>query len=387
MASFRDLLNAAKAEITEIDTATAADRIAAGAIALDVRESDEYDQGAIPNAIHIPRGHLESQVEGRLHNKDAEVVIYCAGGVRSAFAAKTLQELGYTDVTSVVGGFGKWKDEGRPWKTPVVLTADQRNRYQRHLLLPEVGVAGQAKLLDSKVLLLGAGGLGSPAALYLAAAGVGTLGIVDMDEVDASNLQRQILHNLDRVGDRKVDSAKKTLTLLNPDVDVVTYDTRLDASNIIDIISGYDVIVDGADNFPSRYLLNDASVKLGIPVVHGSIFRFEGMVSVFHPLEGPTYRDMVPEPPPAELAPSCAEAGVLGVLPGIIGSIQALEVIKLLLGLGEPLIGRILSVDTTDMSFRTFNLRKDPANPVTYENSDRIIIRELEGLCAPGLHD
>jgi molybdopterin/thiamine biosynthesis adenylyltransferase/rhodanese-related sulfurtransferase len=387
MATFRDLLSAAKAEITEIDTATAADHIAAGAIALDVREPDEYDQGALPDAIHIPRGHLEAQVEGRLTDKNAEVVIYCAGGVRSAFAAKTLQELGYTDVSSVAGGFGKWKDEGRPWKTPVVLTADQRNRYQRHLLLPEVGVAGQVKLLDSKVLMLGAGGLGSPSALYLAAAGVGTIGIVDMDEVDASNLQRQILHNLDRVGDRKVDSAKKTLTMLNPDVNVVTYDTRLDASNIMEIIAGYDVIVDGADNFPSRYLLNDASVKLGIPVVHGSIFRFEGMVSVFDPLHGPTYRDMVPEPPPAELAPSCAEAGVLGVLPGIVGSIQALEVIKVLLGLGEPLIGRILSVDTTDMSFRTFNLRKDPANQVTYENRERIIIRELEGLCAPGLHD
>ena len=387
MATFRDLLIAAKAEITEIDTATAADHIAAGAIALDVREPDEYDQGALPDAIHIPRGHLEAQVEGRLTDKTAEVVIYCAAGVRSAFAAKTLQELGYTDVSSVIGGFGKWKDEGRPWKTPVVLTPDQRNRYQRHLLLPEVGVAGQVKLLDSKVLMLGAGGLGSPSALYLAAAGVGTIGIVDMDEVDASNLQRQILHNLDRVGDRKVDSAKKTLTLLNPDVNVVTYDTRLDASNIMEIIAGYDVIVDGADNFPSRYLLNDASVKLGIPVVHGSIFRFEGMVSVFDPLHGPTYRDMVPEPPPAELAPSCAEAGVLGVLPGIVGSIQALEVIKVLLGLGEPLIGRILSVDTTDMSFRTFNLRKDPANQVTYENRDRIIVRELEGLCAPGLHD
>jgi molybdopterin/thiamine biosynthesis adenylyltransferase/rhodanese-related sulfurtransferase len=387
MATFRDLLSAAKAEITEIDTAAAAEHIAAGAIALDVREPDEYDQGALPDAIHIPRGHLEAQVEGRLIDKNAEVVIYCAAGVRSAFAAKTLQELGYTDVSSVVGGFGKWKDEGRPWKTPVVLTPDQRNRYQRHLLLPEVGVAGQVKLLDSKVLMLGAGGLGSPSALYLAAAGVGTIGIVDMDEVDASNLQRQILHNLDRVGDRKVDSAKKTLTLLNPDVNVVTYDTRLDASNIMEIIAGYDVIVDGADNFPSRYLLNDASVKLGIPVVHGSIFRFEGMVSVFDPLHGPTYRDMVPEPPPAELAPSCAEAGVLGVLPGIVGSIQALEVIKVLLGLGEPLIGRILSVDTTDMSFRTFNLRKDPANQVTYENRDRIIIRELEGLCAPGLHD
>ena len=385
MATFRDLLSAAKAQITEVDTATAAAHIANGALVLDVREPDEYDQGALPDAIHIPRGHLEAQVEGKLLDKHQQVVVYCAGGVRSAFAAKTLAELGYTDVQSVVGGFGKWKDEGRPWKTPVTLSTEQRIRYQRHLLLPEVGTAGQVKLLESKVLMLGAGGLGSPSAMYLAAAGVGTIGIVDMDEVDASNLQRQILHNMDRIGDRKVDSAKKTLTLLNPDVNVVTYDTRLDASNIIDIISGYDVIVDGADNFPSRYLLNDASVKLGIPVVHGSIFRFEGMVSVFHPLQGPTYRDMVPEPPPAELAPSCAEAGVLGVLPGIVGSIQALEVIKLLLGLGEGLVGRILSVDTTDMSFRTFNLRPDPANQVTYANRDRIIVQELEGLCAPGL--
>src|SRR5215204_1347531 len=385
MATFRDLLSAAKAEITEIDTATAAQRITDGAVVLDVREPDEYDQGALPDAVHIPRGHLEAQVEGRLLDKTAPTVVYCAGGVRSAFAAKTLQELGYTDVFSVAGGFGKWKDEGRPWKTPVVLTPEQRNRYQRHLLLPEVGVAGQVKLLESRVLMLGAGGLGSPAALYLAAAGVGTIGIVDMDEVDASNLQRQILHNLDRIGDRKVDSAKKTLTLINPDVDVVTYDTRLSADNILDIISGYDVIVDGADNFPSRYLLNDASVKLGIPVVHGSIFRFEGMVSVFHPLQGPTYRDMVPEAPPAELAPSCAEAGVLGVLPGIVGSTQALEAIKVLLGLGEPLIGRILSVDTTDMSFRTFKLRADPENVVTYENRDRIQVRDLDGLCAPWL--
>ena len=385
MATFRDLLNAAKSEITEVDTATAAERIGAGAVVLDVREPDEYDQGALPDAIHIPRGHLEAQVEGRLLDKTKQVVVYCAGGVRSAFAAKTLQELGYADVLSVAGGFGKWKDEGRPWKTPVVLTADQRNRYQRHLLLPEVGVAGQAKLLGAKVLMLGAGGLGSPAALYLAAAGVGTIGIVDMDEVDASNLQRQILHNMDRIGDRKVDSAKKTIALLNPDVNVVTYDTRLDASNIMDIIAGYDVIVDGADNFPSRYLLNDASVKLGIPVVHGSIFRFEGMVSVFHPTEGPTYRDMVPEPPPAELAPSCAEAGVLGVLPGIIGSIQALETIKVILGLGDALIGRILAVDTTEMTFRTFKLQADPSNPVTYANRDRILIQDLEGLCAPGL--
>ncbi len=386
MATFRDLLGAAKAQITEIDPQTAADRIAAGARVLDVREPDEFDQGALTGVVHIPRGHLEAQVEGRLADKTVPVVIYCAGGVRSAFAAKTLQELGYAEVYSMAGGFGRWKDEGRPWTTPVTLSADQRNRYMRHLLLPEVGVEGQAKLLGAKVLMLGAGGLGSPAAMYLAAAGVGTIGIVDMDEVDASNLQRQILHNIDRIGDRKVDSAKKTLTLLNPDVDVVTYDQRLDASNIMDIISGYDVIVDGADNFPSRYLLNDASVKLGIPVVHGSIFRFEGMVSVFHPLQGPTYRDMVPEPPPAELAPSCAEAGVLGVLPGIVGSIQALETIKIILGLGEGLIGRILSIDTTDMSFRTFNLRPDPNNAVTYANRERIIVRDLDGLCAPGLH-
>ena len=384
MPTFRDLLAQAKAEITEIDTATAEARIAAGGVVLlDVREPDEFDQGALPGVIHIPRGHLEAQIESRIVDKTVPVIAYCAGGVRSAFAARTLQELGYTDVVSMIGGFGKWKDEGREWKKPVVLTPEQRDRYQRHLLLPEVGTEGQAKLLGAKVLLLGAGGLGSPAALYLAAAGVGTIGIVDMDEVDASNLQRQILHNLDRIGDRKVDSAKKTLTLLNPDVNVVTYDTRLDASNIIDIITGYDVIVDGADNFPSRYLLNDASVKLGIPVVHGSIFRFEGMVSVFDPKHGPTYRDMVPEAPPAELAPSCAEAGVLGVLPGIVGSIQALEVIKLLLNLGEGLSGRILAIDTTDMSFRTFKLKPDPANWVTWANRDQIEVRDLDGLCAP----
>jgi molybdopterin/thiamine biosynthesis adenylyltransferase/rhodanese-related sulfurtransferase len=386
MATFRDLLQAAKAEIDEVNTETAAEHIAAGYTVLDVREPDEYQEGAIAGAIHIPRGHLESQIENRIVDKSSPVLIYCAGGTRSAFAAKTMLELGYSTVESLAGGFGRWKDEGRPWKTPASLTAEQMNRYKRHLLLPEVGVEGQKRLLDAKVLLLGAGGLGSPAALYLAAAGVGTLGIVDMDEVDSSNLQRQILHNVDRIGDRKVDSAKKTLTMLNPDVDVVTYDTRLSADNIIDILSGYDVVVDGADNFPSRYLLNDASVKLGIPVVHGSIFRFEGMVSVFHPTQGPTYRDMVPEPPPAELAPSCAEAGVLGVLPGIIGSIQALETIKVILGLGDPLIGRILSVDTTEMEFRVFNLRPDPANQVTYANRDKIQIRELDGLCAPYLH-
>ncbi|MBM3805553.1 MAG: molybdopterin-synthase adenylyltransferase MoeB [Actinobacteria bacterium] len=384
MSSFRELLADAKAKITEIDTQTAADKIASHAVVvLDVREPDEFEQGALPEVVHIPRGHLEAQVESKIVDKSSVVIVYCAGGVRSAFAAKTMQELGYTRVLSMAGGFGKWKDEGRPWSTPAKLSPEQRNRYQRHVLLPEVGIEGQAKLLASKVLLLGAGGLGSPAAMYLAAAGVGTLGIVDMDVVDASNLQRQILHNLDRVGDRKVDSAKKTLTMLNPDVNVVTYDTRLSAENVVEIISGYDVIVDGADNFPSRYLLNDASVKLGIPVVHGSIFRFEGMVSVFHPRLGPTYRDMVPVPPPAELAPSCAEAGVLGVLPGIVGSIQALEALKLLLELGDSLIGRILTIDTTEMSFRTFNLKRDPKNAVTFDNREKIQIRDLEGACAP----
>ncbi len=386
MATFRDLLANAKSQIVEIDTAAAEARIQAGDVfVLDVREPDEYDEGALENAVHIPRGHLEAQIEGRALDHDQTIVVYCAGGVRSAFAARTLQELGYSDVLSMAGGFGKWKDEGRAWRQPVTLTADQRNRYKRHLLLPEVGIEGQAKLLGAKVLMLGAGGLGSPAALYLAAAGIGTLGIVDMDDVDASNLQRQILHNMDRIGQRKVDSARQTIEKLNPDVTVKTYDTRLSAENIMEIMSEYDIVVDGADNFPSRYLLNDASVKLGIPVVHGSIFRFEGMVSVFHPLRGPTYRDMVPEPPPAEFAPSCAEAGVLGVLPGIIGSIQALETIKVLLDLGESLIGRILTIDTTEMSFHVFKLRSDPQNQVVWENRDRIEVRDLDGLCAPWL--
>ncbi|TRZ80995.1 MAG: molybdopterin-synthase adenylyltransferase MoeB [Actinobacteria bacterium] len=386
MPSFRELLADAKSKIQEIDTQSAAVKIGAGkVVVLDVREPDEFEKGSLLNVVHIARGHLEAQVETKIVDKSAPIIVYCAGGVRSAFAAKTLQELGYTNVLSMAGGYGKWKDEGRAWSTPAQLSAEQRNRYQRHLSLPEVGIEGQAKLLASKVLMLGAGGLGSPAAMYLAAAGVGTIGIVDMDVVDASNLQRQILHNIDRIGERKVDSAKKTLTMLNPDVDVVTYDTRLCAENVLEILSSYDVIVDGADNFPSRYLLNDASVKLGIPVVHGSIFRFEGMVSVFHPVLGPTYRDMVAEPPPSELAPSCSEAGVLGVLPGIVGSIQALEVLKILLNLGESLIGKILAIDTTEMTFRTFKLQRDPKNAVTYENRERIQVRDLEGACAPWL--
>jgi sulfur-carrier protein adenylyltransferase/sulfurtransferase len=384
MANFRDLLKAAKEQIREVDTAEADElRKQPGAVVLDVREPDEYEQGAIPGAVHIPRGNLESSIESRVPDKTAPVIIHCASGVRSAFAAKTLAELGYEDAMSVAGGFNKWKDEGRDWAAPRKLTAEQRNRYQRHVLLPEVDVDGQLKLLDAKVLLLGAGGLGSPAALYLAAAGVGTLGIIDMDVVDESNLQRQILHNMDRIGDRKVDSAKKTLTLLNPDVNVVTFDVRLGADNVMEILSGFDVVVDGTDNFPTRFLVNDASVKLGIPVVHGSIFRFEGMVTVFDPKRGPTYRDMVPEPPPAELAPSCSEAGVLGVLPGIIGSLQAVEAIKVILDLGDPLIGRLLAYDSLEQSFREYKVRVDPTNEITYQNRDRIVVAELDDLCMP----
>jgi molybdopterin/thiamine biosynthesis adenylyltransferase/rhodanese-related sulfurtransferase len=385
VASFRELLKNAKAVIREVDTEQAAElrSTQTNAVWLDVREPDEYEQGAIPGAVHIPRGHLESQVENRISQHDTPVVVYCAGGTRSAFAAKTLAELGYTDVVSMDGGFNKWKNEGRDWKAPQSLNAEQRNRYQRHLLLPEVGVDGQQRLLDSKVLLLGAGGLGSPAALYLAAAGVGTIGIIDMDVVDESNLQRQILHNLDRIGDRKVDSAKKTLTLLNPDVNVVTYDTRLGADNILDIIDGYDVIVDGTDNFPTRYLVNDASLLKRIPVVHGSIFRFEGQATVFNPYVGPCYRCMIPEPPPAELAPSCAEAGVLGVLPGIIGSIQAMETIKLLLDLGDTLTGQLLSYDALEESFRTFKMHRDPSCPACSDDAPEIVIAEYDDLCMP----
>ncbi len=384
MASFRDLLNATKSEIREVDTATADDlRRVPGAVFLDVREPDEFEQGAVPGSVYIPRGHLESQVESRIPDKSSPVLIMCAGGVRSAFAAKTLAELGYQDVVSIIGGFNRWKDEGRDWSTPRVLTPDQRNRYSRHTMLPEIGDEGQLKLLDSRVLLLGAGGLGSPAALYLAAAGVGTIGIVDMDVVDASNLQRQILHNMDRVGDRKVDSAKKTLTLLNPDVNVVTHDMRLGADNVMDLLSQYDLVVDGADNFPSRYLLNDAALKLGVPVIHGSIFRFEGQVTVFKPHDGPCYRCLVPEPPPADMAPSCSEAGVLGVLPGIVGSVQAIEAIKVLLDLGDSLSGRLLAFDAMEMSFRTFKVLRDPECPACSVDPTQLVIAEYDELCSP----
>ena len=384
MPTFREMLAAAKANIREITTEEAEAELARpGSILLDVREPDEYEQGAIAGAVHLPRGNLETSIEGRIPDKSAHVLVMCAGGVRSAFASDTMQQLGYSDVASVAGGFNRWKDEGRAWAAPRSLSPEQRNRYQRHLLLPEVGETGQLKLLDSKVLLLGAGGLGSPAALYLAAAGVGTLGIIDMDVVDASNLQRQILHNTDRIGERKVDSAKKTLTLINPDVNVVTYDVRLGADNILDIIDGYDVIVDGTDNFTTRYLVNDASLLKGIPVIHGSIFRFEGQVTVFNPYEGPCYRCLLPEPPPAELAPSCSEAGVLGVLPGIVGSLQAVETIKVLLGIGDTLQGRLLAYDALEQSFRTFKVRRDPACPACGPDAGEIVIAEYDDLCMP----
>ena len=382
--TFRELLSEAKAAVREIDPAAAEDELGVpGAVALDVREPDEYEQGALPSAVHVPRGNLELAIEGRIPDKSTHLVVYCAGGVRSAFAAKTLQDLGYTDVASVVGGFNRWKDECRAWSTPRSLSSEQRNRYQRHLLLPEVGEVGQLKLLDAKVLLLGAGGLGSPAGLYLAAAGVGTIGIIDMDVVDASNLQRQILHNTDRIGERKVDSAKKTLTLMNPDVTVITHDVRLGAGNILDIIDGYDVIVDGTDNFPTRYLVNDASLLKRIPVVHGSIFRFEGQATVFNPYEGPCYRCMIPEPPPAELAPSCSEAGVLGVLPGIVGSIQAVETLKIILGIGETLQGRLLAYDALEQSTRTFKVHRDPQCPACGPDAGEIVIAEYDDLCMP----
>ncbi|HYA44419.1 MAG TPA: molybdopterin-synthase adenylyltransferase MoeB [Acidimicrobiales bacterium] len=378
------MLTSARARTTEVEPGDAADRLRLpGAVALDVREGDEYEQGALKDAVHIPRGYLELQVGGRIPEHSTPVVVYCASGVRSALAADTLRQLGYINLVNMAGGFNRWKDEGLPWEIPATLTKDQHHRYHRHLLLPEVDVAGQVRLLRSKVLLLGAGGLGSPVALYLAAAGVGTLGIVDMDVVDESNLQRQVLHNVDRLGERKVDSAKKTLTSLNPDVNVVTYDVRLGADNILEIFAGYDVVVDGTDNFPTRYLANDASLKLGIPVVHGSIFRFEGQASVYLPYEGPCYRCQVPEPPPPELAPSCAEAGVLGVLPGIIGSIQAVEAIKILLGVGEPLVGRLLAYDALEGTFRTFRLNRDLHCPACSVPADQLVIAEYDELCMP----
>ena len=366
MPTYRELLNEVKAEIEEIDAPAAAALVESeDAVFVDVRERDEWDEGHIPGAIHVPRGNLESRIENAVADRSARIVLYCASGNRSAFAAKTLEELGYDDVASLAGGYTDWKRNGFPTQLPQGLGEEQRRRYSRHILIPEVGEEGQLKLLDSRILLIGAGGLGSPASLYLAAAGVGTLGIVDDDTVDATNLQRQIVHSTDRLGDSKAESAKQTIEALNPDVTVKTYRERLTSENADRILGeGWDVIVDGADNFPTRYLLNDASVWHGIPVVHGSIYRFEGQVTVFKPHEGPCYRCLFPQPPPPELAPSCAEGGVLGVLPGVIGSIQANEALKLALGIGEPLIGRLLLFDALAASFTEVSLRRDPTCPV-----------------------
>jgi molybdopterin/thiamine biosynthesis adenylyltransferase/rhodanese-related sulfurtransferase len=360
--TYSDLMQDVKAQIRQVPIDELHRRRSAGEdfTLLDVREKDEWRQGFIPGATHIARGFLEMQVSNRLPDKEKKIIVYCAGGVRSAFAAKTLQDLGYTDVESANPGFGDWKDKGYPVDVPFAFTDAQLERYSRHLLLPEVGEKGQAKLLKARVLLLGAGGLGSPAGLYLAAAGVGTIGVIDGDTVDASNLQRQVLHGMDRVGMAKVESAAKTLSNLNPDVKIIPFTERLNSTNIDRIFDqGWDVIVDGLDNFPTRYLVNDASVWKNIPVVHGSIFRFDGQVTTFWPSKGPCYRCLYPEPPPAHLAPSCAEAGVLGVLPGVIGVIQATEAIKIILEKGEPLVGRLLQYDSLDMKFRNFRLRKD----------------------------
>jgi sulfur-carrier protein adenylyltransferase/sulfurtransferase len=371
VATYRDHLASVKREIHEISPRDAAERLASEPrpVLLDVRERDEWEQGHIPGAIHIPRGNLESRIDNAVSDRGTPLIVYCAAGNRSAYAAKTLTELGFGDVLSMSGGFTQWKQNGHEWKTPRTLSAQQMERYSRHTLIPEVGEEGQLKLLDSKVLLIGAGGLGSPSALYLAAAGVGRLGIVDDDVVDQSNLQRQVLHSTARLGEPKAESAKRTLNDLNPDVDVVTIEERITSENVDRILAeGWDVIVDGADNFPTRYLVNDASVWHGIPVVHGSIYRFEGQATVFQPGAGPCYRCLFPTPPPPELAPSCAEGGVLGVLPGVIGSLQANETIKLLAGIGEPLVGRLLLFDALSATFTEVALRRDPDCPVCGEH-------------------
>jgi molybdopterin/thiamine biosynthesis adenylyltransferase/rhodanese-related sulfurtransferase len=386
MASYRELLQQIKGEIDEIDVSRARELLAdSDAAVVDVRERDEWAEGHLPGAVHIPRGSLESRIEGVVPDRSQTVVVYCAGGSRSAFAAKTLEELGYGNVLSLAGGFTDWKRNGLPFELPHALDEAKRRRYSRHLLIPEVGEEGQQKLLDSRVLLIGAGGLGSPAGLYLAAAGVGTLGIVDDDAVDETNLQRQIVHSTERLGDAKADSAKRTLEALNPDVSVKVFKERLTSDNVDRILAeGWDVIVDGADNFPTRYLLNDASVWHRIPVVHGSIFRFEGQATVFKPQEGPCYRCLFPQPPPPELAPSCAEGGVLGVLPGVIGSLQANEALKLALGIGDPLVGRLLIFDALQGTFTEIALRRDPDCPVCGENPTITEYIDYVEFCAGG---
>ncbi|CAN5222240.1 molybdopterin-synthase adenylyltransferase MoeB [soil metagenome] len=385
------MIRRAKEQITEVDPREIHDLLPDrnGTVVVDVREQQEFEQSHIPGAKHVPRGHLESRIEGAAGDKAARVVLYCASGNRSALAARTLQEeLGYENVESMTGGITLWKDRGYDVEVPRSLTAEQRERYSRHLLVPEIGFEGQMKLLDAKVLLLGAGGLGSPTALYLAAAGVGTIGIVDDDVVDLSNLQRQVIHTNDRIGMPKVDSAEQGIQDINPGVEVVKHQTRLDASNIMEIIEGYDVIVDGVDNFPTRYLLNDASVRLKIPVVSASILGFDGQLSVFAPYEGPCYRCLYPTPPPAELAPSCGANGVLGALPGIMGVLQAIEVVKLVTGSGEPLIGRLLLYEALGTTFTNLKLRRDPDCPICSRDPGEISDEEMgvfpdyEAFCA-----
>jgi molybdopterin/thiamine biosynthesis adenylyltransferase/rhodanese-related sulfurtransferase len=376
--TYAELLREARSQVPEISPAET-DRLRLTWLDLaivDVREVSEWEQGHIPGAIHISKSYVEQQIETAIPDRDTPVVIYCAGGVRSLFAGQTLQALGYTDVRSMSGGFQEWKGSGLAWSMPAVLSHEQKQRYSRHLLMPEVGSEGQAKLLDSKVLLIGAGGLGSPAALYLAAAGVGTIGIVDFDVVDVSNLQRQVIHTTDRVGTKKVDSARTAIGALNPDVRVVAHDEMLTGENVERIIAGYDVILDGTDTFETRYTLNDAAVVSGIPVVHASVYRFEGQLTVFRPLEGPCYRCLYPTPPPPELAPGCSVAGVLGVVPGIMGLLQTNEVLKLLLGIGDSLSGRLLLFDALDASFTELRLRRDPACPVC---SDAAVAARVAG--------
>jgi molybdopterin/thiamine biosynthesis adenylyltransferase/rhodanese-related sulfurtransferase len=378
-----------RSQVDEVDPSVVQEHLGNGMVLIDVRESEEWDAGHIPGAKHVPRGYLESRIEGAVADRDQRVVLYCASGQRSALAANTLREqLGYENVASMNGGITLWKDRGYEVEVPKSLTKEQRERYSRHILVPEIGLEGQTKLLESKVLLLGAGGLGSPTALYLAAAGVGTLGIVDDDEVDLSNLQRQVIHTTDRIGVAKVDSAEEAVKAINPDVDVVKYKTRLDASNIMDIIPGYDVIVDGVDNFPTRYLLNDATVRLGIPVVSASILGFDGQLSVFKPHDGPCYRCLYPVPPPADMAPSCGANGVLGVLPGTMGLLQATEVIKLVTGAGEPLVGRLLLYEALGATFTELKVRRDPDCEICSKDPSEISDEELgvfpdyEAFCA-----
>src|SRR3954447_23962695 len=384
-----EVLRQIKAQINEVDPAEVKDQLGNGIVLVDVREVEEFDAGHIPGAVHVPRSYLETRIENAVTDRGARVVLYCQSANRPAWGAHALKDLlGYENVESMTGGITLWKDRGYEVEVPKSLTKEQRERYSRHLLIPEVGVEGQQKLLESKVLLLGAGGLGSPAALYLAAAGVGTLGIVDDDEVDLSNLQRQVVHTTDRIGVPKVDSAEETIQAINPDVEVVKYPVRLDASNIMEIIEGYEVIVDGLDNFPTRYLLNDASVRLRIPVVSAAILGFDGQLSVFAPYDGPCYRCLFPEPPPAELAPSCGANGVLGVLPGVMGLLQAPEVVKLVVGGGEPLVGRLLLYEALGATFTELKVRRDPECPICSKDPSEISDEEMgvfpdyEAFCA-----